>query len=151
MHGTDLDPAPGAQHLGADYLHGDKEDDENSIGPRNPVDEPVVIDPGEDEHGDQASRYPKKLLVVEVGIHVLCVQGGGIDFQHGNGADEEYQREQAPVEVAESQEAAHQNSLSCQRSGTPVSQMGRLAWEIATVFADTAGSTKKWPDRKSVV
>jgi hypothetical protein len=78
---------------------------QNAIGPGHEVDELVVVDPGEDEHGHQAARDPVDLLGVVAGV--LGVQGGRVDFEHRDGAEQQHQAQQGPVKVAKAEHAAH--------------------------------------------
>ena len=85
LHVADLDPAPRTQHLDAEDPHRNQRQQAHPIGPWGEVDQLVVVDAGKDEHGYQPARDPVDLLGVEA--HVLGVQRGRVDLQHGKGAE----------------------------------------------------------------
>ncbi len=120
---------------------------EESIRPRSEVNQLVVVDLGQQEHGSHPPGDPVDLLGVEA--DVLGVQGGGINLQHRNRAEHEHDEQESPVEVAEAQEAAHQGSLLGRPMGTAVNRMGSPAGSLdcwlASTWAVCAVSIKKCP------
>src|SRR6202046_2655308 len=84
MHRADLDPAPRTEHLLPDDEDDGQGGQTDAVCPGHKVDELVIVDTGKDGHGNQAGGDPVDLLGVEAGG--LGVQGGGVDFQHRDGA-----------------------------------------------------------------
>ena len=85
-------------------LHRDQRKQANAVSPGSPIEQPVVVDLGEDEHHDQAADDPEDLLGVEAGEP--GVQRGRVDLKHRDGAEQQHHAEQRPVEVAKAHEAA---------------------------------------------
>ena len=75
----------------------------------------MIVDFGEEEHGHQAGRDPEHLLGMEAGV--LGVEGGGVNFKDGDGAEQQHHAEQRPVEVAKAEEPPHQGFSSFLTTG----------------------------------
>src|ERR1035438_9447620 len=79
------------------------------------------------------------------------MERGRVDFQNRNCAEDEHHAQQRPVEIAETQNAAHQGWPSLKRSGTTPSHAGKGSWPEARALGfaacanSKAGLTKKWP------
>ncbi len=145
VHGADADPALCAQHLVSHQLDRHQRQQADAVGPGNPIQQPVIVDFGEEEHGRQAAGDPKQLLGVNMEIGVLGVQRGRVDLEDGDRAERQHHAEQRPVEVAKAQEAAHQGWPSLKRSGMASSQAGKRGCALARSPVSGLGSTKKWP------
>ena len=129
----------------AGHQHGHQSEQEESVKPGGKIDELVVVDFGEQEHGRQAAADVKELLFVEVAVGVLGVEGGGIDLQDGDGAEQEHHQQEAPVEVAKAHETAHQWRSLRQRTGTAESSEAKSADCMGRALAGWLGVTKKCP------
>ena len=108
------DPALCAENFVSEDAYSHKGHETGAIGPGNVIDELVVVDFGEDEHGQQSNGDVVSLLGMESGV--LCVQRGGINLKHRNGAEKQDQAEESPVEIAKAEDAAHRGLLSLPRA-----------------------------------
>ena len=147
LHGPQLDPAASAEGLVADagHQHGHQREQEESVKPGGKIDELVVVDFGEQEHGHQAAADVKELLFVEVAVGVLGVEGGGVDLHDGDGAEQEHHQQQAPVEIAKAHEAAHQWRSLRQRTGTAENSEAKSADCMGRALAGLAWGDEEVP------
>ena len=112
MHGADTDPAPCAQHLVSHQFDRDQRQQEDAVRPGNPVQQAVIIDLGEEEHGHQTAGDPEQLLGVEAGI--FGVQRGRVDFKYRDRAE----RSTMPSSAQSKSRKVRKRRIRC---GSPVS------------------------------
>src|SRR5580698_501684 len=128
------------------HLDGDQRHQKYAIDPRRPIQQPVIVDLGKDEHAHHAGANEHDLLGFKA--RKPGVNGCRVDFQHGDYAQDQHQSKQGPVEVAKAQETAHQCKSSLKRSSDALSQAGSAGAPVATAVGPGAsgpGSTKKCP------
>jgi len=68
---ADPDPALGAKHFDSKQLDCNQGDQEDAVGPRNEVDQLVIVDSGENKHADKPARDPEHLLGVKPRVYFV--------------------------------------------------------------------------------
>ena len=104
---ADTDPAFRAEDSVPEQPHRQQCQQASAPGPGNVIDELVVVDLGEEEHGRQAGGDVVDLLGMKADI--LGVQRGRVNLKNRNRTQHQHQAEQHPVEIAIAEEAAHRH------------------------------------------
>jgi hypothetical protein len=102
---AEVDPAPCAENLGAHQLHCDQRSDTDANGPRNDVDQDVVVNQRDEEHQHQAECEELDLLMVEA--VEFGVQRRGLDLENRDDRKQKDEAQKDPIEVAVGGEAGH--------------------------------------------
>ena len=107
VHRPDLDPAPARPKPSCPTsFTADKRHEADAVGPRNPVDELVVVDQRKQEHRDHAAADPVDLLGMEADDTSYAASRSKSQARRWC-TSSEHDSEQRPVEVAKTHDAAH--------------------------------------------
>src|SRR5277367_4122105 len=90
-----LDPAPPTQNLGSKEKYPYQRDQAEAIDPVHRLQQPVVIDQGEEKHRAQPADEPEDLLGFKA--HKLGMQGGAIDLQDADHRKQQHHGQEQPV------------------------------------------------------
>ncbi len=92
------DPAPAAHNPLTHQKNRHQRHQTKCIYPMHYVDEPVVVDKRQNEHGDQTAKQPEHLFGVEA--DKFRVQGGAIDLKDADDREQQDEAQEQPVEIA---------------------------------------------------
>ncbi len=95
----ELHPAPRAQILLAEDEHRHERCQRRNVHPVHALKQSVIVEQANDEHPGQATGDPVHLPDVDSGE--FGMQGGTANFDDAQRTDDQHERDQRPIEVAE--------------------------------------------------
>ena len=94
-----LHPATRAQILLAEHLDRNQRRDGNQVHQRYTFQQRLVVEEADHEHQPHAAQDPVQLF--QVYTHKLGAESCAVDFDNAQGADQQHEHQQDPVEIAE--------------------------------------------------